>query len=70
MARRTSGSLGAAEAAAIAFAFCTIVGWGDSDGAGVGADATLRAGVSLVAGDAVDDGSREALGETCAVGCA
>src|SRR5207245_4771647 len=69
LARRTSGSLGAADAAATAF--CTIVGAGDTDGAIVGADATLFAGVSVVAGEAgAEVGSEEGLGETCAVDCA
>src|SRR5439155_9364728 len=68
LARRTSGSLGAADAAT---AFCAIVGAGDTDGAIVGADATLFAGVSVVAGEAVAEvGSEEGLGETCAVDCA
>ena len=75
MARRTSGALGAADSTASAFAFCTTVGAADADGpddtdgAAVGAEATLFAGVSVLADDAVaEDGSGEAVGETCAVG--
>ena len=70
MARRTSGSLGAAEPAATAFAVGTIDGAGDTDGAIVGADAILFAGVSVVAGEAVAElGSEDAVGEICAVDC-
>src|SRR6266545_3612423 len=67
-ALRTSGSLGAAGAAATAFR--TTVGPTEADGATVGADATAPGDVSVAAGCPVLGlGTGDALGDTCAVDC-
>ena len=72
LALRTSGSPDVARAAETAVAFGAIVGMGETDGAVVGADATLRAGVSAVAvgGAVVELGVDPVPGEIWAVGSA
>ena len=69
---RTSGSPDVARAAETAVAFGAIVGMGETGGAVVGADATLRAGVSAVAvgGAIVELGVDLVPGEIWAIGSA